>query len=205
MNNVSIDDISTIRESKTFEFLGNDGVDSLQIGDTLQNFNTNSSDILKGEAWDKVRAKYGKYNELLSKHSNISTDMSSAIQGIISELESAMNGYDSIDVSKLDELKIKKTSCESRISEIQSMLNATRFDLKTFRFVPVYDNAQLSASLNEEQKILNEINKLIGVIENIKAICAKGESKLNNLLEEMNTISMGVENIVVSNSVTFQG
>lgn len=198
MDNVTLEDINLIQQSKTFEFLSNDGMDSSNIAGSIRNFTSESPNHLKGEAWDKVRGKYNKYDEALSKHSTIANDISSAIQAIIAELQAAMNGYDSIDLSKLDEIKEQKRSCEATIDDIRSKMNQKRFNFKTFKFEPVYDNAALQASLNEQLKILEELDKLITTMEIIKGICDKGEAKLNDLLAEMAVISAGIEEITPS-------
>ena len=184
MNNVTLEDIMTIHQSKTLEFLNNDGTDSQTISQSIKNFNSNSQNHLKGDVWDKERAKYAVYDEALSKHSSIANEMASTIQSIISELQAAMNGYDSIDISKLDEIKDQK-----------------RFNLKTFSFEPVYDNAALQVQLNAELQVLAELEKLITTIEIIKAICDKGEAKLNSLLNEMSAIAAGIESITPSEAV----
>lgn len=201
MNNVSLEEITQIQTSKTLEFLTNDGTDSQTIGTSLKSFNTESQNHLKGEAWDKVRAKYAKYDEALSKHSTIASDMAATIQSTLSELQSAMNGYDSIDLSKLDEIKQQKKDCEAKIDNIKSMMNQKKFNLKTFSFEPVYDNAALQNSLNAEMQILTELEKLITTMEIIKAICDKAEAKLNSLLQEMETIAAGIEDITPSVAV----
>ena len=201
MNNVSLEEISTIQQSKTLEFLTNDGTDSQTIAASIKNFNSNSQNHLKGEEWDKVRAKYAKYDEALSKHSTIANDMATTIQSTISELQAAMNGYDSIDLSKLDEIKQQKRDCEAKIDNIKSMMNQKKFNLKTFSFEPVYDNASLQASLNAEMQILQGLEQLITTMEIIKAICDKAEAKLNGLLQEMSTIAAGIEEITPSVAV----
>lgn len=201
MNNVSLEEITTIQESKTLEFLTNDGTDSQTIGASIKNFTSNSQERLKGEAWDKVRAKYAKFDEALSKHSTIASEMASAIQSIISELQAAMNGYETIDISKLDEIKQQKKDSEAKINNIKSMMNQKKFNFKTLTFEPVYDNAALQASLEAELQILASLEQLIATIENIKAICEKGEAKLNSLLEEMATISASIEEITPSVAV----
>ena len=127
--------------------------------------------------------------------------MASTIQSIISELQAAMNGYDSIDISKLDEIKDQKRACEANIDSIRSKMNQKRFNLKTFSFEPVYDNAALQVQLNAELQVLAELEKLITTIEIIKAICDKGEAKLNSLLNEMSAIAAGIESITPSEAV----
>ena len=201
MNNVSLEEITQIQTSKTLEFLTNDGTDSQTIGASLKSFNSESQNNLKGEAWDQVRAKYAKFDEALSKHSTIASDMAATIQSTLSELQSAMNGYDSIDLSKLDEIKQQKKDCEAKIDNIKSMMNQKKFNLKTFSFEPVYDNAALQNSLNAEMQILAELEKLITTMEIIKAICDKAEAKLNSLLQEMEAIAAGIEDIVPSVAV----
>ena len=201
MNNVTLEDIMTIQQSKTLEFLNNDGTDSQTISQSLKNFNSNSQNYLKGDVWDKERAKYAVYDEALSKHSSIANEMASTIQSIISELQAAMNGYDSIDISKLDEIKDQKRACEANIDSIRSKMNQKRFNLKTFSFEPVYDNAALQVQLNAELQVLAELEKLITTIEIIKAICDKGEAKLNSLLNEMSAIAAGIESITPSEAV----
>ena len=201
MNNVSLEEITQIQTSKTLEFLTNDGTDSQTIGASLKRFNSESQNHLKGEAWDQVRAKYAKFDEALSKHSTIASDMAATIQSTLSELQSAMNGYDSIDLSKLDEIKQQKKDCEAKIDNIKSMMNQKKFNLKTFSFEPVYDNAALQNSLNAEMQILAELEKLITTMEIIKAICDKAEAKLNSLLQEMEAIAAGIEDIVPSVAV----
>ena len=171
MDNITLEDINLIQESKTFEFLSNDGTDSTNIAGSIKNFTSQSEGILKGEAWDKVRAKYTKYDEALSKHSTIANDISSTIQSTIAELQSSMNGYESIDLSKLDAIKEQKNACEDKIDNIKSMMNQKRFNFKTFTFEPVYNNAELQASLDAEIKILEELTKLIMTMEIIKDIC----------------------------------
>ena len=42
MNNVTLEDIMTIQQSKTLEFLNNDGTDSQTISQSIKNFNSNS-------------------------------------------------------------------------------------------------------------------------------------------------------------------
>lgn len=202
MNNVSLEEISAIQQSKTLEFLTNDGTDSQTIATSIKSFNSNSQNHLKGEAWDQVRAKYAKYDEALGKHSNIANDMASTIQSTISELQAAMNGYDSIDLSKLDEIKQQKKDCEAKIDNIKSMMNQKKFNLKTFSFEPVYDNAALQSSLNAEMQILAGLEQLITTMEIIKAICDKAEAKLNGLLQEMTTIAASIEEITPSVAVT---
>ena len=133
MDNVTLEDINLIQQSKTFEFLSNDGTDSTNIAGSIRNFTSESPNRLKGEAWDLVRGKYNKYDEALSKHSTIANDISSTIQSIITELQAAMNGYDSIDLSKLDEIKQQKRNCETTISDIQSKMNQKRFNFKRKR------------------------------------------------------------------------
>ena len=76
-----------------------------------------------------------------------------------------------------------------------------RFNLKTFSFEPVYDNAALQVQLNAELQVLAELEKLITTIEIIKAICDKGEAKLNSLLNEMSAIAAGIESITPSEAV----
>lgn len=201
MNYVSLEDITTIQQSKTLEFLNNDGTDSQTISQSIKNFNSNSQNHLKGDVWDKERAKYAVYDEALSKHSSIANEMASTIQSIISELQAAMNGYDSIDISKLDEIKDQKRACEANIDSIRSKMNQKRFNLKTFSFEPVYDNAALQVQLNAELQVLAELEKLITTIEIIKAICDKGEAKLNSLLNEMSAIAAGIESITPSEAV----
>ena len=154
MNSVSLEEITQIQTSKTLEFLTNDGTDSQTSAGSIKSFNSESQNHLKGEAWDKVRAKYAKYDEALSKHSTIASEMASTIQSTLSELQAAMNGYDSIDLSKLDEIKQQKRDCEAKIDNIKSMMNQKKFNLKTFSFEPVYDNAALQTSLDAELKIL---------------------------------------------------
>ncbi len=202
MNNVTLEEISVIQQSKTLEFLTNDGTDSQTIGASIRNFNSNSQDQLKGEAWDKVRAKYAKYDEALSKHSTIANEMASTIQSTIAELQAAMNGYDSIDLSKLDEIKQQKKDCEAKIENIKSMMNQKRFNLKTFSFEPVYDNAALQTQLNAEIAVLEQLTQLITTMEIIKGICDKAEAKLNGLLDEMTAIASGIEDITPSEAVT---
>lgn len=198
MNNVSLEEITQIQTSKTLEFLTNNGTDSQTIAGSIKSFNSESQNHLKGEAWDLVRAKYAKYDEALSKHSTIASEMASTIQSIISELQAAMNGYDSIDLSKLDEIKQQKKDCEAKIDNIKSMMNQKKFNFKTLSFEPVYDNAALQVSLNAEMQILAGLEQLINTMEIIKAICDKAEAKLNSLLQEMATIAAGIEEITPS-------
>ena len=127
--------------------------------------------------------------------------MASTIQSTLSELQSAMNGYDSIDLSKLDDIKQQKKNCEAKIDNIKSMMNQKKFNFKTFSFEPVYDNAALQNSLNAEMQVLAELEKLITTMEIIKAICDKAEAKLNGLLQEMATIAAGIEEITPSVAV----
>lgn len=202
MNSVSLEEITQIQTSKTLEFLTNDGTDSQTIAGSIKSFNSESQNHLKGEAWDKVRAKYAKYDEALSKHSTIASEMASTIQSTLSELQAAMNGYDSIDLSKLDEIKQQKRDCEAKIDNIKSMMNQKKFNLKTFSFEPVYDNAALQTSLDAELKILAELEKLIATMEILKGICDKAEAKLNGLLQEMSTIAASIEEITPSVAVT---
>ena len=54
MDNVTLEDINLIQQSKTFEFLSNDGMDSSNIAGSIRNFTSESPNHLKGEAWDKV-------------------------------------------------------------------------------------------------------------------------------------------------------
>lgn len=201
MNTITLEEITAIQQSKTLEFLTNDGSDSQTIGATLKNFNSNSINHLKGEAWDKVRAKYAKFDEALAKHSTIANEMASTIQSIISELQAAMNGYDSIDLSKLDEIKAQKRSCEATIDNIRAKMNKKRFNFRTFSFEPVYDNAALQIQLDEQLQILAELEKLITTMEIIKGICDKAEAKLNGLLDEMSAIAAGIETITPSEAV----
>lgn len=201
MDNITLEDINLIQESKTFEFLSNDGADSTNIAGSIKNFTSQSSNILKGEAWEKVRTKYTKYDEALSKHSTIANDISSAIQSTITELQSAMNGYESIDLSKLNAIKEQKNACEDKIDNIRSMMNQKRFNFKTFTFEPVYDNAQLQANLDAELKVLEELTKLIMTMEMIKDICDKAEARLNELLAEMTTMATQIEEITPSVAV----
>ena len=202
MNSVSLEEITQIQTSKTLEFLTNDGTDSQTIAGSIKSFNSESQNHLKGEAWDKVRAKYAKYDEALSKHSTIASEMASTIQSTLSELQAAMNGYDSIDLSKLDEIKQQKRDCEAKIDNIKSMMNQKKFNLKTFSFEPVYDNAALQTSLDAELKILAELEKLIATMEILQGICDKAEAKLNGLLQEMSTIAASIEEITPSVAVT---
>lgn len=201
MNNISLEDINLIQQSKTFEFLSNDGIDSSNIASSIRTFNTDSQNNLKGEAWDKVRAKYSKYDDALTKHSLIATTLSQTIQSTLSELQNAMAGYDSIDLSKLEDLRAQRKSCESKIENINSMMNKKQFSFKSFSFEPVYDNATLQKNLNTESQVLNELDKIIKQMENIKAICDKAEAKLNELLNEMITIEKGIEEITPSVAV----
>ena len=64
MDNVTLEDINLIQQSKTFEFLSNDGMDSSNIAGSIRNFTSESPNHLKGEAWDQVRGKYNKYDEV---------------------------------------------------------------------------------------------------------------------------------------------
>ena len=50
-------------------------------------------------------------------------------------------------------------------------------------------------------QILAELEKLITTMEIIKAICDKAEAKLNSLLQEMEAIAAGIEDIVPSVAV----
>ena len=77
-----------------------------------------------------------------------------------------------------------------------------KFNLKTFSFEPVYDNAALQTSLDAELKILAELEKLIATMEILKGICDKAEAKLNGLLQEMSTIAASIEEITPSVAVT---
>lgn len=201
MNNVSLEEISIIQGSKTFEFLANDGTDSSNIASSIRSFTGDSPNYLKGETWDKVRAKYTKYDEALARHSTIANEISTTIQQTISEIQAAMAGYDSIDISKLEELKEQKKQCEQKIENIKHMMNQKRFNLKTLSFEPVYNNAELQASLDAEMQILAQLDALIKVIETIKAICDKAEAKLNGLLGEMQTIAAGIEDITPSSAM----
>ena len=202
MNNVSIEDINLIQQSKTFEFLSNDGTDSANIASSIRSFNSDSQNHLKGEAWDKVRAKYSKYDESLTKHSTIASTISTTIQQTLNELQSAMSGYDSIDLSKLEDLRTQKKSCESKIENIKTMMNKKQFTFSSFSFEPVYDNAALQKNLDTQTKLLAELDKVIKVMEHIKSICDKAESKLNELLNEMTTIATTIEEITPSVAVT---
>ena len=201
MNNVSLEDISLIQQSKTFEFLSNDGIDSTNIATSIRSFNSGSQNHLKGEAWDKVRVKYTKYDEALTKHATIATTISTTIQSTLQELQNAMVGYDSIDLSKLEELKSQKKACEEKIENIKNMMNKKQFSFSSFSFEPVYDNASLQTSLNTQVNLLSELEKIIKTMETIKAICDKAEAKLNELLNEMTTISKNIEDITPSEKV----
>lgn len=200
MNYVNTEEFNTILNTKSFEFMANEGIDSDNIGSNLKSFTSNSGN-LKGEAWDKVRSKYNKYDELLTKHKTISQDMTSLIQSIISELKTAMGAITSIDLNKLPELKQQKTTCENTIKQIESQMAQRRFNIKTFKYEPVYDNASLQATLDSQRSALNELDKLITRMENIKAICDRGTSKINTFMQEMNQISSEVQEITRSNKL----
>ena len=175
------------------EFRGNDGLNSLKIKNAIDNFTNYSVNAFQGEIWDKVRAKYDKYDECLSEHARISEIMTTTIKSILSELQQAMNGYDSIDLTQLEDLKQKRTICENKILEIQNMMNESNDN-----------NSSLFDSLNCQKNTLDELNKLISITENVQNICKQSEQKMSSLLEEMTRLSSKTEEITPSKKVSFQ-
>lgn len=182
-----------------------DSNDSNSMNETLDDFIENSINSLTGEGWDSVRNKLGEYNTLLVQRMNVASRLGEAIQNALKLLTDYIGDYESLDTSKLEEIKLARNECYSNICSLENMLKQTR-EIEVDgvkKVVNVYDAGAINAKLNNLRNALLELDNLIKKIEGLDEIYLKAEQMLKDAFADVESFGSSVSNIVPTKEMHF--
>lgn len=146
--------------------------DSQKINNTLDNFTSVLSNKFSGEVYDEVSKKIAVYKECNLSREKTSSELKSKISSALDSLSSYMEGYSYLDTEELDELKVKRTNCQTNYNNILSAINSSTKDSNL---------SLLRSQLASLEVQLQEIDKLIEKLEGLSAADASAFAGIDSI------------------------
>ncbi len=152
-----------------------------------------SSKVLSGEAWNKERTKIiNDYEPALSKIENLSIDMKSTIDNVVSKIIAVMgNGYNYMDYSSIPKLEERKNVLERRIAELVSKTKMI-----------IYEDDDVNSDLNAVNKQISSLNFTLNLLKTelqrlreFERIVNEAKTELNDLLIKIDSVDSVVDAI----------
>lgn len=134
--------------------------DSEKMNSTIDSFISDLGTKFSGSGFDSISEKMNVYKESNLSRGRASSELKSKISSALDSLSSYMEGYSYLDTDELDEIKNKRTACQTSYNNILSSINNTN------------DSSILSSLRSQLASIeaqLAEIDKLIDKLEGLPA------------------------------------
>ena len=160
--------------------LTNDITDTQKLKSQLDSFVQDSSNNLKGPAWDKMRSKVNEYSETCQKKINYANNLITSMKNAYQKLLDHMEEFDTLDMAQIGEIEQGISNMKAQISALESLIASTPdyedimgYDHKTGTYTVV---GQISHVAEKESW-----RETIKICEEVKAVLEKNLQKLNEL------------------------
>lgn len=196
---VLMEDLVNANDSSAKEIanLMADKEDAQQLIDLLASFISNSTEELKGNAYDKVRNHMSGYIDILETRIKVADAIIQSIKGANNSLIDYMEDEPKLDTAELDSLK-------ADLSSVQNLV-----DSYTYR-IDNYDSSQehvslfsLKLSRSSQESRLKELKKKVELIEGLGSADGVATGKLNEVetdIASFKTTINGINNIKIEQS-----
>lgn len=211
MPKVYLDEIQAVLGSGTCSSLATDANESKSISDSLTSYINSSKSTLKGEQWDKSRAKMETFNAALQSRMELASKLESAIQQALSLLEGYLGEDAMLDTDQLPEYQQKRQECQACIEKLNAMLTETRTvthtDANGQQYTTqelVYDTATVQAQINLANETLKELDRIIQKIEGLEEVYNQAVSILEGAIAGLSPFQNQVTSITPSGIFTYK-
>ena len=177
MPKVYLDEIDAVLGSGTCSSLSTDSQESKTTKDALSSYISNSKSTLKGEQWDKSRAKMETFSEALQARIALAESLMEAIKKALTLLKDYLGEDSMLDTEQLPEYQKQREICVSSIEKLNAMLTETHqvphtgSDGSTYYTTEsVYDSATIQAQIDQAKQVLAELDRIIKKIEGLEAV-----------------------------------
>ena len=209
MPKVYLDEIEAVLGSGTCSSLSTDATESKSINDSLTSYINTSQSTLKGEQWDKSRAKMETFNAALQTRMELAEKLGSAIQQALSLLKDYLGEDAMLDTDQLPEYQQKRQECQACIEKLNAMLTrtVTHTDANGQPYTTqelVYDTAAVQAQINLANETLKELDRIIQKIEGLEAVYNQALGILEGAFAELTPFQNQVTSITPSGIFTYK-
>ena len=211
MPKIYLDEIEAVLGSGINSSLTTDSTESKSLNDTLTSYINTSQSTLKGEQWDKSRAKMQTFNEALNTRIALAQKLGEAIQKALTLLKDYLGEDAMLDTEQLPEYQQKRQECQASIEKLTAMLSETRTvthtgaDGKTYTTTePVYDRATVQAQIDLANEILRELDRIIAKIEGLEAVYNQALAILEEAFAGIQPFQNQVTSITPSGIFTYK-
>ncbi len=211
MPKVYLDEVEAVLGSGTCSSLETDSTESKSIDDSLTSYINTSQSTLKGEQWDKSRAKMQTFSEALKARMELASKLGNAIKQALQLLKDYLGEDAMLDTEQLPEYQQKRQECQACIEKLTAMLTETRTvthtdaEGKTYTTQElVYDTATVQSQINLANETLKELDRIIQKIEGLEAVYNQALSILEEAFSGIAPFQNQVTSITPSGIFTYK-
>ena len=211
MPKIYLDEIDAVLGSGTCSSLSTDSQESKTTKDALTSYISESKSTLKGEQWDKSRAKMEVFSEALQTRIALAEELMEAIKKALTLLKDYLGEDSMLDTEQLPEYQKQREICVSSIDKLNAMLTETHqvphtgSDGKTYYTTePVYDSATIQAQIDQAKQVLAELDRIIKKIEGLEAVYNQALAILEEAFAGLQPFQGQVTSITPSGIFTYK-
>ncbi len=211
MPKIYLDEIDAVLGSGTCSSLSTDSQESKTTKDALTSYISDSKSTLKGEQWDKSRAKMEAFSEALQTRIALAESLMEAIKKALTLLKDYLGEDSMLDTEQLPEYQKQREICVSSIEKLNAMLTETRqvphtdAEGKTYYTTEsVYDSATIQAQIDQAKQVLTELDRIIKKIEGLEAVYNEAMAILEEAFAGVQPFSGQVTAITPSGIFTYK-
>lgn len=173
------------------------------IGGSLEQFdprNGVSKDSSGDRMWKTVLDKLSEFSSALGKASLAGTELSDSIDKVITlVVEFVGDEYESLDCSKLDEIKQDRIQLNGELSSLrQQIRNLEKMESGSEEDVPI-DYSRLY----QLESQISELDKLIDKLEQLKIIEEKALKTLEEAYGKLQSVSQSISEIKPGHTMSY--
>lgn len=205
MPKVYLDEIEAVLGSTTCSSLSTDSQEGKTVNETLDSYINGSKSTLKGEQWDKSRAKMQTFSDALKMRMELAQKLGEAIQEALKILKEYLGEDAMLDTSQLSEYQSQRQICQESINKLNSMLQETEpvqhTDANGQTYVTyehVYNTADVQAKIKVAQETLTELDRIIEKINGLEAVYNKALGILQEAFAGISPFQSAVSSITPS-------
>ena len=211
MPKIYLDEVEAVLGSGTCSSLSTDSTESKSINDSLTSYINTSQSTLKGEQWDKSRAKMETFNAALKARMELATKLGEAIQKALTLLKDYLGEDAMLDTEQLPEYQQKRQECQACIDKLNAMLTethtVTHTDANGQPYTTqelVYDTATVQAQIDLATETLKELDRIIQKIEGLEAVYNQAMAILEEAFAGITPFQNQVTSITPSGIFTYK-
>lgn len=152
-------DLQSANSSGTFmSALISDQEDAQELINSIQDFISSSTDYLKGDAYDAVRAHLETYIPILQTRIKVANSIMEAIKAANNSMIDYMEGEDTLDTAELEGLRLQYNAYRGQAERSLASANA---------YITPEAKSQAMAEYERCSALAREVNKKIQLLENL--------------------------------------